>query len=236
MKYKSRLAATERRRTTKTVVSSIITVFFLGGLLFYFGIPMLIKLAVFMADLNGKPESISVSQTTLSAPVLDALPESTPSASLLISGYAPSQSKVVVILNGDESASTLANNDGRFELKINLSDGENIISAQAVSQDEQKSPVSKLWTVVKDSSPPELSLTNTENTRKSGSGEKIYTAGGKTEPSVKITVNGHFAQVNSDGNFSFKIDLHEGDNSIEVIATDRAGNQTLAQLTVNWQP
>ena len=90
--------------------------------------------------------------------------------------------------------------------------------------------------MIKDSSPPELTLTNTENVKKSGSGEKLYDVSGKAESDSKVTINGHFALVSSDGSFSFKIDLHEGDNSIDVVATDRAGNQTLAQLTVNWQP
>ncbi|HNY60638.1 MAG TPA: hypothetical protein PL190_00495 [Caldisericia bacterium] len=54
---------------------------------------------------------------------------------------------------------------------------------------------------------------------------------GKTEPGVKLTVNGTSARVDDSGKFTVKITLKEGVNPIVVEAIDAAGNRSMRILS-----
>jgi hypothetical protein len=54
---------------------------------------------------------------------------------------------------------------------------------------------------------------------------------GKTEPGVKVLVNGQMAKVEADGSFSAKVTLVEGANTISIEAIDGAGNRTTALVS-----
>lgn len=228
----------ERKRTLRTIAWSILFVIVLSGLLFYFGVPLLIKMAVFISELKQPSTSQQAGRrTTLQAPEFDALPESTPSASIVVSGFAPPKSSVIVKVNGKEQPGTLAKADGSFEIRISLADGDNTIVAQAKSESGDESPDSKPWTVVRDEISPELTMiTPADNAKFSGDTSKIIQFQGKTESGSTVTINNRFILVASDGTFMSQVQLSQGDNRFDVIATDKAGNQTLAQITVNWQP
>lgn len=235
----SRLMSVEKQRTAKTIIWSLFFVGAVGVAMFYFGVPLLIQLAVFMSDMNNAKnvQVVEQQQSLVAAPILDALPESTPSATISVSGFAPANSSVILIVNGEKGRPTLSGANGEFTEQIVLSDGENTVAAQTVDENDQESPLSQTITIIKDTVPPELTITQpTDNAQLNGQQAKTLTIQGKTETECRIAVNGRFASVSSDGAFSFHLDLHQDDNPIDVIATDKAGNQTLAHVNVTWQP
>ncbi len=55
---------------------------------------------------------------------------------------------------------------------------------------------------------------------------------GATEPEATVRVAGHSANVNPAGEYNLVIGLMPGDNVIAIVATDRAGNETVIERTV----
>lgn len=235
---RSRLTTIERKRTLKAVVWAVLLLMTLGGLLFYFGVPLLIRMAVFISSANDtKTIESSDDRTLIAAPILDALPEATPSASILVTGYTLADTSVSIVVNGKESDSIAPHDDRSFSVSINLVEGDNVIAAIAKGNLNNSSPSSRQWTVVRDSSPPALTITEpSDGSNRSGASEKKVEVKGQTEENAQITVNGRFVSVGSDDTFLWPMDLKEGENTIEVVATDTAGNKSLALVKVTWTP
>ena len=55
---------------------------------------------------------------------------------------------------------------------------------------------------------------------------------GRTEKNVSVSINGHVAMVDDDGNFKLKIQLNAGDNDVEIIARSLAGNETRKKIKI----
>lgn len=235
---RSRLTTIERKRTLKAIVWSVLLVMTLGGLLFYYGVPLLIRMAVFISSAKDSQTTESSDERTLiAAPILDALPDATPSASLAVTGYTLPDTSVSVVVNGKESDSIAPNDDGSFSIPVNLSEGDNVIVAIAKDNLGATSPSSRHWTVVRDSTPPTLTIIEPQDgSKRSGVSEKKVDVRGQTEHDVQVTVNRRFISVSSDETFSWTLDLKEGENTIEVVATDPAENKTLAKVTITWTP
>lgn len=236
---RSRLATIEHKRTVQTITLSL---FFIGVMLtalFYFGIPLLIKFASFASSIK-PPQTLppEIRQAIrLSAPVLDALPEATPSAKILVSGYGPAASTVTLFVNETDLPATLTDSGGAFKVQVLLTEGENMITARATNNAGDESPESLLWTVVRDSSPPSLTVTSPQQGQvRSGAADRIIDVQGTTETGSAISVNGRLAIVSGSGAFSSRIELKEGANELIIIATDPAGNQTQETLTLTWTP
>ncbi len=60
----------------------------------------------------------------------------------------------------------------------------------------------------------------------------VISVSGITEPAVALVVNGIVVAVGADGNFSVDVALHPGTNVVRATATDAAGNQANATVTV----
>ena len=59
---------------------------------------------------------------------------------------------------------------------------------------------------------------------------------GSTSPGAEVSVNGTLIDVNEQGNFAAMVELEEGPNAIEVIATDYEGNEESCILAVIYTP
>ena len=59
---------------------------------------------------------------------------------------------------------------------------------------------------------------------------------GSTFPEAQVSVNGELIDVNGQGNFAAMVELEEGPNVIEVIATDYEGNEENCILAVIYAP
>ena len=59
---------------------------------------------------------------------------------------------------------------------------------------------------------------------------------GSTSPEAQVSVNGELIDVDGQGNFAAMVELEEGPNVIEVIATDYEGNEESCVLAVIYAP
>ncbi|MBX4205895.1 hypothetical protein KW795_01735 [Candidatus Microgenomates bacterium] len=231
----SRLARVEEKRNVKSAIlfgvgSIVILIVFV-----FFGIPLLVKFAGFVGEIGSSNKPIERNDTTPPAPPrLDSLPDYTNQQSLDVTGTTEAGATAKISSNGKDQE-VVADNDGRFTLKINLQNGENTITAIAKDQSGNVSNTTNPVKVVLDKDSPELSIEKpTDGESFFGTKQKNIEVKGKTDPDIEITVNGKLTQSNDDGLFSTNIDLQSGSNDLSVKATDKAGNVTEKNISVNY--
>ena len=66
--------------------------------------------------------------------------------------------------------------------------------------------------------------------------ESFLTVIGETTPDAVVSINGRSVEVDADGGFSADIDLVEGINFIEIVASDFDGNSAEAVRTLIYSP
>lgn len=235
----SRLTKIQEKKNKRQAVFFI----FLTGLLFlvliFLGIPLLIKMVVFLGDLRSSSRiSEAEGEVILRAPQLLPLPEATKSAYLDIKGYAGPGTTIKVLRNNIEKEKTVVDKEGVFSIsKFRLQEGENDIKAIAVDPTGQKeSEESKTYSILFDQTPPELKITNPEDGEEFFDKDKEIAIEGKSEPEVKLTINGFLAMVDPEGYFSKMIELKEGENEIKVEVIDKAGNKTEKAFKIKYTP
>ena len=154
----------------------------------------------------------------------------TDNASVTVSGTATDASGIQsVTVNG--TAVTVSQADGSFSKAITLNVGANSITVIATDKAGNQTTVAR--TVTLDTTPPTLSVSPADNTLTNTAA--LTVSGTATDASgiQSVTVNGTVVTVSqTDGSFSKAITLTAGANSIVVIATDKAGNQSTVTRTV----
>ncbi|MCA1058194.1 S8 family serine peptidase [Rossellomorea aquimaris] len=137
----------------------------------------------------------------------------------------------VHLFNGDEEVGTADTaEDGTFSLEVSLHEGENVLTAKAATEQGMTGPSDEI-TVILDQVKPELAITSPENDMKTNR-EAITVKGTVTDENLAwVKVNGEKASI-SGGEFSHRILLNEGENVIQVVAKDKAGNKKKQRVTV----
>lgn len=169
-------------------------------------------------------------------PIISAPPTATSSASIKISGFGEPKSELVLILNGQKEDSIEINEDGSFELGIQLDEGKNTIVAYSIDKAENESILTREYETLLDTKAPLLEISEPENgtTFESRANQSI-TLKGKTDPDTKIYVNKRVVFPNSDGDFEHTLRLEEGENKIEVKSEDKAKNSVKIDLIYNFK-
>ncbi|WP_432360921.1 S8 family serine peptidase [Sporosarcina sp. UB5] len=150
---------------------------------------------------------------------------------IVIEGTATPTTTISLQNNGEEVDSVVIGNDGRFSFQTVLTEGENEFTA--VSQlDGRTTGTSSPVTVILDTMKPELTITNPKDGDKTNR-ETVTVEGTVMDAHLKsVTVNGQQATVSGDGTYSKRILLDEGMNTITVVATDAAGNETTQTVSI----
>lgn len=133
--------------------------------------------------------------------------------------------KTSVSLNGRPVTPT---SDGRWSLVMPLSEGPNRISAVAV--DAGGNPASAEIQVVLDTVRPALSVSSPREGLLTNRAQ--VTVSGTAEPGSLLRVNGAPVNCSGAGEFSFGLELFEGENVISIECRDAAGNLQKATRTV----
>lgn len=151
---------------------------------------------------------------------------------MTIEGETASSTRVTVLNNGDEIATTQSTDDGTFSADITLNDGENVLKATA-SNDSGTTEPSEPVTVILDQDKPELMISSPEDGWKTND-MAVTVEGTVTDDTLaSVKVNDKAANVNEDGSYSHRMLLDKGENVIKVTATDKAGNEQSKQITVH---
>lgn len=184
---------------------------------------------------GGGSSKVATTKDTIppQTPVLAGLPEATNSASIKIEGYTEAEAKVNILNNGNLATEVVADKDGAFGADLKLGEGENFIVVTATDQAGNVSNQSTK-SITYDTETLDITTTNpSDNSELFGeSNQNIEISGKANKERVKVTVNGAFAKVEKDGLFSARQRLQSGDNKIEIVATDTAGNTKSKTITI----
>lgn len=221
----------------RRVSTTLILTFILFVLILLFGVQGLVKLASFLGGLRGSSAPIEkTKEELLLPPRLAALPIATNSAKISISGFAESGSTIEIFLNDVLMGSALVSKEEKFELSdLTLEEGENKIYA-FTRVNNKRSPASRTIYVAFKKSPPKLEISSPADNAVISDKERKVNIEGETDPDTSLSINGHWVIVKKDGTFSFELLLSEGENKIEIIARDAAGNEVSKTLSVEFHP
>ena len=100
------------------------------------------------------------------------------------------------------------------------------------------SPSNEVKVEVKDTTPPTIPINSPENFTIVN--EDTVTVSGTVTDDLSgvdtVTVNGNAVTVVNDGSFSTDVSLTKGDNTIQIVATDKSGNKTTKSVVVTYKP
>ncbi|WP_052345869.1 S8 family peptidase [Paucisalibacillus sp. EB02] len=156
--------------------------------------------------------------------------EFTNEAAVTVEGTASHSTTLSLLNNGAEVGTADVGDDGAFSFDIELAEGENELQAVTMVNGEEATE-SETVTVTLDTIAPEVTLANLKDGDRTNR-ETLTVQGTVADVNLaSLTVNGQEASVEA-GLFSKRILLDEGENTIEVVATDAAGNVTTKVVTV----
>lgn len=229
----SRLAAKQSKELTKQSIWLIILSIIIGLIFFGLVLPNAVRLffeildknTVIDQDLDLPPQS----------PVAVAPPEYTNQKHLVVSGYAQMDTQVGMKFNEAEQDAVAVDDQGAFSFEIDLVEGENLLELYAINDKNLESSRS-FYVVVFDSQPPAIKLGHPENEQHFELKEnQTISIEGETEPHAKLLINTRLVTANDEGLFSYRYYLNEGENKIQIKATDRAGNSNEIELKVYFR-
>lgn len=239
MTQKSRLSKNLEKRTKKRLYISIIGIIVILFVLIRFGIPALINVSLFLA--NGKDQQLAQKaqndQAIVFPPTLIQSFTATNSATISVSGTASPKQEVELFVNNELSGTTNVKDDGSFTFNnITITSGGNIIKAKAKAKANNKeSDFSNTLSITYTNKAPSLTIDSPQDNQTfSGGSQQDVTVKGKTDPDVKVTVNGFWAITDSSGDYSYSLHLQNGDNPVKVVAQDAAGNQSEKDITIHF--
>lgn len=150
-----------------------------------------------------------------------------------VEGDATPDTSVKLQHNGEDvDAAVDIDDDGEFAIPVELTEGVNELTAMTLV-DGEEAKESEPVTVTLDTEAPDLSIDSHND------GDKTNRETATIEGSVyddhldSVEVNGQEAEVADDGSYSKRILLDEGENTIEIVATDKAGNQSSEEITID---
>ncbi len=223
-----------KRTMYVSMLGSVLVIIFLV----IYGIPLLTSFAVFIShgkQVKNTTDTGSVSY--IAAPFLNDTFTATNSASITVSGNALKNQDIKLYVNGNYVTDTIADAFGAFTFdNVQLALGDNDIKAKAIDSNNKESDYSNILTITYVNKGPNLNISSPSDNQTISGGNKSIVVQGKTDTSAKVTVNGFWAIVDDQGNFSYTLPLQNGNNQISIVATDNAGNTTTVQKSVTYNP
>ncbi len=234
MRRRSRLSSSQEKKNKKTIIFSIIGILIIVIIMYKFGVEALINFSLFLGGGKDSQATTNTKQIDyVSPPIINSLPSATNSASIIITGSAKKGQTIELYINRTKKATmTKIDKDG-FEFTQDLKKGENLIQVKAKEEDKE-SDFSNFYTVNFQNEPPKLELSSPADGDSFHREDKSANVRGQTDAGVTVTVNGFFAVIDESNNFSYTLPLHDGDNDIQIIAQDQAGNKTEKKIRVNY--
>ncbi len=172
--------------------------------------------------------SYEVTAPVITSPDADLI---TNEADITVEGTASPTTTIQLKNNGEEVGTAEVGDDGKFAIPAELSEGENEFTAVsmldgAVTGESEPVPVTL------DTTKPELTIDSPKDGDKTNR-ETVTVEGTVDDANLDwVKVNGQKAEV-SDGKYSKRILLDNGENQIKVVAKDQAGNKAKETVTID---
>ncbi|EQB37268.1 hypothetical protein M948_01665 [Virgibacillus sp. CM-4] len=169
-----------------------------------------------------------VEEPVITAPANDTITNET---EVTVEGTASPTTTIQLLNNGEEVGTAEIGEDGAFAIPTTLSEGANELTAVSLL-DGTPTGESEPVNVTLDTESPELTIDNPEDGEKSNR-ETVTVEGTVSDTNLDVVeVNGQEADV-EEGSYSKRILLDEGENQIEVVAHDLAGNTATESVTLD---
>lgn len=153
-------------------------------------------------------------------------------ANLTIEGTASPTTTIQLMNNGEEAGTAEIGDNGKFSIPVELNEGANDLKAISKldgAATGESDPVSVTLDTIK----PELTIDSPEDGDKTNR-ETVTVEGTIADANLDfVKVNGRTADVADDGTYSKRILLDNGENEIEVVSKDLAGNSTTKTITID---
>ncbi|MCJ7828087.1 Ig-like domain-containing protein [Patescibacteria group bacterium] len=235
MAYKrsSRLNRIEESRNLRQAYLLIgLTILIIGSLI-VFGLPIMIKVSTFMGELRSSGEiSSNKDKVPPQTPLLDSYPQDTNERNIELSGKTEAGVVVSILVNDYPLDDIISDNEGLFTVFVELNEGNNVIKISAQDPAGNES-TTKQVSINFDHTPPEINLTNPSQPTSSTEESKVLIQG-TTEPSTYVYLNEQRLVVNVTGAFQSQHQLTEGENTLKLVAKDKAGNETEIELKITY--
>lgn len=231
---KSRLSKYAEKKTRKTILLNLFGIIIVLYIVFKFGIGLLINFSLFLS--GSKDQQDAIGQNTLNyiaPPTLNPLPPATNSAQIKISGNSVKNSFVELFVNNNKTDQTQTNDKGKFSFDNILKSGNNQIKVRTTLKDK-KSDFSNIFNIIYANSAPNLEINSPQDGAQFKKDQNTVNVTGKSDSGVNVTVNGFWAVISDNNNFSYNLLLQNGDNEIKIVAIDQAGNKTEKTIKVNY--
>ncbi len=118
---------------------------------------------------------------------------------------------------------------GRFSFRHRLVEGDNQIDIRSVDPAGNSTRLARQIILV--TTPPEVIIATPLDDE--WTNQALTTVTGQAPPGTTLEINDRQVGVNADGSFQYEILLEEGDNLIQVVATDDVGNITTQERLVH---
>lgn len=226
-----KFAAEVRKRLLINLLGIVVIIF----LMFKFGIPFLTNFALFLSS-DKNQEEVKKEKITnfLQPPLLTAPFSATNSATITLNGTAPTKTTVKLFVDSTYTDATEVKDDGTYIFRnVGLHDGQNTFTVK-VKKDTTESDSSSPLVITYQAKAPSLTIDSPSNNQTFSRDDTTITVRGKTDTDVKVTINDFWAITDDKGNYSYTLQLKNGDNQIKVNATDMAGNKTEKTIKVTY--
>ncbi len=233
--FYSRKAITEEKNNKKkAIIYMLLTI---AGIVFFIflGIPLVARTASFIAELRKSGQKIEKEDITPPAtPYIQTPPDYTNLPKVEIKGE--TEPGITIIVNANsKTEEIISTKEGIFTYNFQLKEGENKISFAAKDNAGNKSAESKVYTIIYDNDPPEITIKSPQDgVSFYGSKQRQITIDGEVKDADTLRINGRIVVIENDGSFTYAVTLQEGDNNFEIVAEDKAGNKTTERLTVQF--
>lgn len=232
--YSRRSKIEEFRNRNKAVLFILLTLISVL-LIFFYGLPAIIKFAAFLTDLNQSSLPVEVNDSTPPPPPrIFSLPSATNQEKIDINGNTEAGAKITLYLNGKEEE-IISDSSGNFNFSYKLIKGENIISAKSTDSSGNESQKSDNIEIIFDTEPPSLEIIKPDDKSEYfGSRQRQLIIEGTTDENSIVQINQRHVVVETDGSYTFSTTLQEGENNFNVSSEDQAGNKTEKSFTVSF--
>lgn len=202
--------------------------------MFKWGIPLFMNL---VAGGGGQRVNTDVDIIPPQSPVISALPYATNSAHIFIEGYTEAGANVELILNDQTNKINKADETGVFTFDTTLVFGQNKIQLKAKDEKGNES-VSVVTMVDYDNKPVLLTITSPKDgSEYFGKTNQVIDIKGEVDKdNCQVLINSSFVQVDRDGAFLHRFMLSGGENIINVVASDKAGNTAEKSFRLIYTP
>ncbi len=226
----------QKNTLSKTIIIFIVLLLTTVILVSTVGLKLLLNYSVFIANFFSKKTSTTLNKTSdvYGSISIDNIPTATNSAAIVVSGSVVNYDKIQFFINDEKVKEIDSLASDTFSEEIgDLTKGDNKVYIKALTKDGNQSKTTVSYPVLFKDEKPKLDISEPKDGDKTSKTE--ITIKGSTDKEVFVKINDLPITVDANGNFQTSVRLKDGDNVINIIASDEAGNFETKTLKVTYQ-